>query len=105
MIVAGGMGFTKTLKSSEELDLATLTWSPGPDLPNPIAFGESVPFRNSFLIVGGSKGYRYFDVIYEYNPENKDWMQRPQRLKKERISFTAFLIPDDVAGCDEHTNL
>ena len=101
LVVAGGLNADwNALSSSEELNLESLQWSSGPDLPLPIAFGESVPFRNSFLIVGGSHGYKFSEAIFGYNAESNGWLRMPQQLKKRRSSFAAFLIPDHVAECN-----
>ena len=99
VVVAGGWG-GQNIQSTEILNLETLEWESGPDLPNVMASsGESVPFRNSFLIVGGYKGKNYLDMIYEFDLDTDNWKLKPQRLKKGRLFFTAFLIPDDIAGC------
>ena len=52
------------------INLDTLLWEPKPSLPYDIHYGDSVPFQNSFLIVGGkslSVSY-YLDTIYYFNP-------------------------------------
>ena len=37
--------------------------------------------------------------IIEFDPANKAWIVRDEKLVKGRQDFAAFLIPDNVAEC------
>ncbi len=59
--------------TTEILDLATLTWRPGPDLPKPVYHAASFQYGDTFGLAGGSThNYHlgaYYDTVYLYNPE------------------------------------
>ncbi len=83
-------------------NLQTLTWKSKQSMPSDIAFGASVPFEDSFLIVGG---YSYataqeLDTIYYYNPNTNEWELLSQHLKEMRRKFTAFMVPDTFGNCE-----
>lgn len=70
-------------------------------LPFDIRNGQSVPWKDSFLIVGGysyDKG-DYLDSILYYNPQTDAWDLMNQRMKKTRQRFTAFSVPKDFGSC------
>ena len=96
VIAAGGY----RMKSSEIFDIESRKWTNGPDLPNVIYHGESVQYKNTFLIVGGWDGSNRFDSIYEYDIRTNQWIKRSEKLKRARLAFTAFLVPDEVAQCN-----
>ena len=81
-IVAGGYGDAGYLDSVEILELSSLTWSQGPNLPFPIIRAASVPFGDTFLIVGGiSNGDgEELKTILEYDPVEEIWLVRPEEL-------------------------
>ena len=85
----------------EFLDLDTLTWEPKQYLPIDINKGVSVPYKDSFLIVGGfsSDVSEYLDTVYYYNPTLDQWELMNQRMTRGREYFAAFLVPDYYAGC------
>lgn len=85
--------------TSEFLDLDTLIWSPKASLPYSINSGTSVPWLDSFLIVGGDSNVEsYLDTIYYYDPTSDRW-QNIGHLDYRRRSSAAFLVPDDYANC------
>ena len=60
-----------------------------------IGYGASVPYQDSFLIMGGrcydcSDGY--LDTIIKYN-EDGEWETLPMRLAKGRYGHTVILKP------------
>ena len=63
IVVTGGCCYTEL---TEIFNLQTFTWSVGEDLPVAIGYGASVPFEDSFLIVGGYPDY--LDSIYYFYP-------------------------------------
>ena len=96
LIVAGG----QYSKSSYYLELANpVNWTKGPDLPvdDYLEFGSSVPYGDTFLLVGGSGERR----IFAFDVDNLTWMVLPQMLDQHRGFFAAFLIPDSFVTCTE----
>ena len=87
------------LKSSVFLDLETLTWEPKANLPREIKEGTSVPYQDSFLIVGGWSVNRALNSIYYYNPSLDEWELLDQRMDFIRENFAAFTVPDSFANC------
>ena len=102
LVVAGGYNNSyDSIFSTEILDLTTLEWRFGPNLPDAISLGKSVSFRNSFLIIGGiidDHGGRS-NLIYEFDSDTENWIKRQEKLTKARNAFTAFLIPEELARC------
>ncbi len=81
VVVAGGVAMNKTSSASRRpfstasvdvLDLSTMTWSEGADLPHPIFFGSAVPHGDTFAIVGGRSDpqYSYYTSYYYYSYYN-----------------------------------
>lgn len=102
VLVAGGFSdSTSFLTSVEVLNVkdSTAGWTEGTDLPVGIQIGASVPFKNTFLIVGGGFDGGYSDLIYEYEAETDKWITRQERLNKGREKIAAFWIPDEIARC------
>ena len=97
ILVAGGTSTT----SSEFLNLETLVWEPKANLPKQIHLAASVPYLDSFLIVGGAKNFNeeFYDSIFYYNPSNNDWDLLEQTLMFGRDQLAAFLVPDSFNPC------
>ncbi len=97
ILVAGG----DYDSSSYFLDLETLTWERKASLPTDIHLGASVPFENSFLIVGGISDdiHEYLNTIFYYNPNLDQWELLSAFMHYERGRFAAFLVPDSYANC------
>ena len=73
-------------------------------LQHEIFYPASVPFRNTFLIVGGRCNTQcdpdiYHSEILEYNPDDETWTVRPETLDKERSHLAALLVEDSVLNC------
>ena len=79
------------------MDVDTEIWLPGPPLPKSIYQGASVPFGESFLIVGGhgnENGILYFD------PVTVQWVERTEQLAVTRNQWHAgFMVPDSHVSC------
>lgn len=96
ILVAGGTGLRKTYF----LDLDTLTWHAKRDLPTDIEFGMSVPFKDSFLLVGGTGSQGIRDTIYYYDSSANQWDLMSPKMDHKRETFAAFLVPDEYANCN-----
>ena len=86
--------------SSEFLDLDTLLWEPKASLPFDVRMATPVPYRDSFLNVGGrSFVLGYLDTILYYDPMQDLWVVLDERMEFGRESFAAFMVEDQYAGC------
>ena len=86
--------------SSEILNLNALTWSNGPAFDNSYSFMESVPYRDSFLLVGGrTGGESYLKTIHEYDASKEDWVLRSESLGEEKEATTAIMVDFNVVDC------
>ena len=102
IVISGGMipGGQISLKTYL-MDLDALdTWTDGPNLPQARFAGAVVPFRNTFLIVGGGRNAFYYDDILEYDVDDHVWITRPETLDLGRNGPTAFLVPDSAVDCN-----
>ncbi len=96
VLVAGG----NYERRAEFLNLETLVWVPKADLPVDIHLGASVPYQDSFLIVGGIKvSSTYLDSVYYYNPNSDIW-ELIYTLDYGTAYSGAFLVPDSFAYCN-----
>lgn len=98
VLVAGG----DLESSSEFLNINTMqTWEPRASLPYIISHGASVPYQDSFLVVGGYNAEDLdLDTIYYCDPERDAWELFNQRLEDIRSNLVAILVPDDYVMCD-----
>ena len=75
------------------LDVASGTWSFGPELPTVnLEHAQAVPHGDTFLVVGGqgSDPYGNTDTILEFDNINMVWIEREERLALARQRF--FMI-------------
>ncbi len=99
ILVAGGVSGTD-VTITHFINLETLVWEIRADLPYKMQTGASVPFKDSFLIVGGWQNNTITsDRIWYYNPVNDKWEMRDEILMQGRSHPTAFLVPDDYIFC------
>ena len=102
MIVAGGETHgTVYLTSTEILNLDTFTWSPGNELPFILVHGTSVPFRNTFIVVGADDGITNdFKSIMEFDADTEQFFARSEEISREKTRVAAFLVPDNAVICN-----
>ena len=88
VVVAGGITSSTAQSRVQIFDLETRQWSEGPPLPSPLKYGLSVPYGNSFLVVGG-RNEQNTDVgtVYQFDPINLSWIIRPEALALPRSYF------------------
>ena len=99
IVIAGYDEEYDMLRSSVIYDVASDSWSGGPDHPNGyIESVETVAFGDSFLMIGGN-GEDYderWDVVYEFDAVNNEFVARPEKLSQERKSVVAVPFPDSL---------
>ena len=91
-------GYPSNYIHTQILDVDTLEWEEGFDLPNNLAFSGHVDFGDTTLIIGGWDG-DYYDYILAWNPDTLSWSQMEERLSTPLDRTCAILIDDDKADC------
>lgn len=99
VVVAGGDNGDFDLASSEILNLETMEWRTGPDLPGSLAAAASVPYGDTFLVVGGYH-INELDQIYQFDPENEAWIERTEKLETARFYQVAVPLPELPFICE-----
>lgn len=101
VVVAGGFTYDDKVRlydlTTEILDLETLTWSAGPETPGGrrLSSSVSVPFGDSFVVVGGDT----FDSqrrVHQFDPVNMTWIKREETLQNDRSNHAAFIVPNSI---------
>ncbi len=96
IVVAGGFG-TNTV---QVYNLGTQMWSASSPIPAAASYAAStVPYGESFAVVGGFDGTAQTDKIYLYDKEAKTWSLSSETLAIARRHSTALPIPDALANC------
>ena len=100
MVIAGGEGEDGNhLISTEMLNLNTMIWTVGPELPLAVSRGGSVPYGDTFLVVAGGSENGPTSLIFEFDIASNNWLTRKERLSRNMYDFDAFLIPDEFVEC------
>jgi len=82
--------------------LDTFVWEPRASLPYDIEFNQALPYRESFMLVGGQSDQVdafALDTIYYYDPEEDEWELLEAKLEEGKHNFPLFYIPDEYANC------
>ena len=82
------------------LDLETLVWSSGPELPYKVFAATSVPLGDRFLLVGGETYGFFLNTIYEFDPLEMDWILRTEELQEARYAPFAAIASANYLGCN-----
>jgi N-acetylneuraminic acid mutarotase len=65
-------------------------------LPQPITLATTVPFGDSFLLIGGMTGNSsrktYLSTIYWYNPDEDSWNLLDASLKEGKAGVIAIVV-------------
>ena len=100
LVIAGGEGTNAT----DILNLETLEWRVGPELPFEDLIGfQTVQYENTFIIVGGivhGKSGDSVDTLIMFDIESDDWVILDQRMEKTRGRCAAVLVPYDHIECN-----
>jgi hypothetical protein len=104
VLVAGGSnGLRESMSSVEILDEGTSEWRNGPGLPFPISYSQMVEdqYGGVVLIGGVVSTLGRLDMLYHLPHAGIDakWSEMEQKLKTGRYFHSAFLVPDNIAGC------
>ena len=94
LIAAGG---GSDPRSTEILNLQSLSWDYGPFLPSAIRNAKSVQYNETFLIVGGDGS----NEIYQFDLDHRNWTLRPETLSTPKSDFCLELIDTDESTCED----
>ena len=104
IVAVGGVDTERVLDTVDIYTVNTGFWREANNLPIPITEAALVPYRDSFLLVGGSMndtpgGPRLSD-IYRYNAAEDEWIKLAGALKTPRSLHAAFLVSQSLfPGC------
>ena len=59
----------------------------------------SVPFEDTFLLVGGSSSEGLSNKILEYAADSESWITREERLPRHESSMAVALVEDKIVDC------
>ena len=65
---------------------------PANNLPKAIYGATAVPYRNSFILVGGQDTGINSGDIYQYNAEEDEWIEMESKLLKPRYYHAALVV-------------
>ena len=107
LVIAGGfdLEIKEAVDSTLVFSYQDASWRLGAPLPTPLNLASSVPYGNTFLVVGGDTAPAANEVkvvrdILEYYPEGAgDWILRAERLEHPRADALAFLVPSVALDC------
>ena len=87
-------------KLTEVLDVDTLEWQQGFDLPNNLGYAGHVDFEDTTLIIGGWDGYRYYDKILIWDPDTLSWSEMEEKTSIPIDRTCAVLVDESKVNCD-----
>ena len=102
VVAAGGFGDYAYHSTTEIYDVASNTWSEGTPLPVALAWAAVVPYKTTFLVIGGGKSSSSrSDKVFLYETSG-EWSEQPHmKLSQPKAEVTAMLIPSSVFDLDE----
>ena len=59
----------------------------------------SVPYGDSFLLVGGLDSDGYTNKILEYAPDSESWITREETIPRNQTSMAVALVEDRIVDC------
>ncbi len=69
----------------------------GTPLPNALGLAKSIPYGNSFAIIGGTDGSKDLDTAYIYDPAGAgSWRLLPNRLHQGRRQTIALTVKKEI---------
>lgn len=97
LVVAGG-GHTHQ-SSSEVYNFDRGSWVEGPSLPEAIDRTDSLPYADTFLLVGGeSQGIKSTSIV-KYDPEAREFVTLAQTLPSGRSHVGLVLVDKAAVNC------
>ncbi len=76
------------------------TFLPGHSFPEKLSSQRSLPYGDSFLLIGGEHARVRSKAIYKYNPETEDWTKMKAELSRGLTGMAVmFVRKDSFKGC------
>ena len=101
-------GYEKsTGNETEILNLDTMTWRAGPQFPalGATERGTSLPYKNSFLVIGGhTDTFQYSYEIWYFNPDRYSW-EVISYMYFGREYATAIALPESTHHFDQDLHI
>ncbi len=73
---------------------------PGPTLPRPLQSAGSLPYGDSFIVVGGRyDSFTYSEAVYMYDIEDENWIELDAALQVPRGFFGIAAANREAVGC------
>ena len=105
VIVSGGTINGQVFSSTEILDVQSWTWRTGPELPQTLYKHSMVTQNNQVYVIGGETKQGYQSTIYRMECSELlecHWQELTQKIQTPRCQFTAMLVPDELAKCEQN---
>ena len=63
----------------------------------PLHAAAVVPFKNTFLVIGGYNYNGYSNKVYKYNSPEGTWTEMPElQLSEGKSKITAMIVPSSL---------
>jgi len=97
-VVVAGDYYISDDDSVELYSFAEETWRTGNSLPYGIGGAASVPYNDSFILVGGGDydTGEYLDTIIKYVPEDDSWLEMPAKLQTPKAYHTVIPVKQSI---------
>ena len=76
-------------------------WSKGTPLPVPLAFTAVVPYKTTFLVVGGETNDTFSDKVFLYDTSGEWTEMTHMKLSQSKSWMAAMLVPSSLFDLDE----
>ena len=97
MVAAGGFGDDGLVSTTEIYDVDSNTWSEGTPLPVALAWAAVVPYKTTFLVIGGGKGSSSpSDKVFLYETSGEWTEMTHMKLSQPKDSVAAMLVPSSL---------
>ena len=72
--------------------------SSGPALPHVVSMAASVPYANSFALIGGYDGANDIDTVYVYDVSGHvhSWKRLPSSISQKKRNMAAVPVDKDM---------
>ena len=94
-MIAAGHNYSPG-NSVEKYVLSEDSWTFLNDLPIELYYAESVPYIDSFVLVGGNSLGDQIDSILHYKPEQDLWVVIEGALKNPKEDVTGILVKRSI---------
>ena len=108
MVVGGSIDNGGSTNTVEIYDPKKKVWETGPQLPIPVVYSQLIEdeIRGGVLLIGGRTSdsggsiVRLSD-IYHLGHDMTDWKKLGRKMKIERESHVALMLPENINRCEE----